>query len=153
MTFGIAMIPGTFPTYAVHRAIVDALPESGDQWTREKINDLYYLYKDAVESGQPVYKTGQTGAANYMSKNSNYSDADIRVFLFVLYRLAENGDITQKWWNIPQQEKRSIIPNMPGKKLEKTVGQVTGAVKWGSIAIVIGIATYFLWPYLKRRRT
>lgn len=142
-------IPFTFPTNKVLNAIQESLPVSAENWTKLQIDDMYALYLDAVKDGKPIYNPPKDiEAKQYMINNSNYSDSDIRVFLYMLYTLAKDGKIDQKYWNIELQEKRGL----PGLNLDKNITQITGAVKWGSIALVAGAALYLLWPYIKKRR-
>lgn len=143
-------VPFTFPTWPVLNAIKEALPATGDQWNTSKVNELYALYKDAIEAGKPIYKQGQTAALNYMVENSNYPRMDISVFLMTLYNMAQSGEIDQKYWNIPLQEKRGILPG--GGAITDTLDKFTGAIKWGSIALLAAGALYMTWPLLKKMR-
>lgn len=153
MKTGIAFMPGTFPTYEVRNAIIDALPTRELDWPRTKVNDLYYLYKDGIEAGYPVPKQGDLSVSKYIKENSNYTESDIRVFLYVLYNLAQAGDISQKWLNIELQDKQSLIPSIPGtKNITQTVEKTVSAVKWGSIALIIAAGIYFGWPLIRKIR-
>lgn len=137
MKTGIAAIPGTFPTQKVLNAIYLGMPASANKWSRRKVNDLYFLYKEGVQAGYPIADEGQFKIAEYMSKNSNYSATDIRVFLYMLYDLAKTGEIAQKFWNIPLQESRTVIPDV---FTSKTIDKVSGLVKWVSIsALTLGV--------------
>lgn len=145
---GIAFIPGTFPTFIVQDAIMRALPESRFEWSRSKVNDLYYLYEAGIKKGFPVVRPQEFDVKKYMMENSAFSENDIRVFLMILYELAQSGEIEQKWWNIDLQKSQSIIPGLNTNIIEKT----TSAIKWGSIALLAVGAIYISWPILKKMR-
>ena len=141
-------IPGTFPT----NTVLDSLRENAGisiEWNKTKVENLYDLYLDAIQAGEPVYQQGQIGALAYIEKNSNYPHNEISVFLYMLGHLASTGDIDVKYWNIPLQEKRSILP---GAGLQKSVDKMSDAVKWGSIALMVGAGIYFSWPFIKKFR-
>jgi len=150
MRTGYAFIPGTFPTSTVLDAMKEGLPADKENWSRAKVNDLYFLYKSGVNEGYPIIKPQQFEVKKYIMENSAYTEADIRVFLYVLYTLAQNGDIETKWWNIPLQSEQGIFPAVGdmAKDLEKW----SGAVKWGSIALVFGGVLYLTWPYIQALR-
>lgn len=155
MKTGVGFIPGTFPTGLVRNAIAEGLPESGLNWTRNKVNDLFYLYSDGIEAGFPVVKQGNFAVMDYMMENSNYSESEIRVFLYYLLTLANSGEIEKKWLN-PKLAAKSSSPIIraitPANSFSQTVEKTAGAVKWGSIALLALAGIYFLWPVLKRVR-
>jgi len=148
---GWAGIPGTFPTGIMVSAMREALPVSRDDWNRTIVNDLYSLYKMGVQDkGYPIVKPGQFEVMEYMVENSNISENHIRVFLATLYMLAEKGDIELKFWNIPLQAEKGIIPGI--KDMTKNIEKMSSAVKWGSIALIFAGVTYLSWPAIKALR-
>lgn len=148
---GIAFIPGTFPTGVMLDAVQAALPATAVDWDRGKINDLYFAYKDGVNAGEPIVRPGEFGVKNYMMEQTNFTESDIRVFLMVLYTLAESGRIDQQYWNIPLQEKSILtkVTALPEQYI-KTADKMAGAIKWGSILALGGIGLYFAWPLIKK---
>lgn len=148
---GISFIPGTFPTKTVLYAIREGMPLSETEWNRTKVNDLYYLYKDAIEAGKDIVSPGVWSAGDYMVKNSNFEINEIRVFLSTLYNLAQSGEIEQKWWNIPTQSKRTVLPAMDAG-ITKNVENVSKIVKWGAVLAIIGVVSYLAMPLIVRRK-
>lgn len=146
MKTGVAFIPGTFPTGAVLAAVKEGLPASAAEWNRSKINDLYFCYKEGVQAGYPIVRENEFSVKKYMIENSNFTESDIRVFLYILYELAKAGDIDQKFWNIELQEKRKPV------EMFDFVGKATKAVTWASIAGIFLGGLWFLYPYIKRSR-
>lgn len=153
MKTGIAYIPGTFPTYKILYAIQEALPATKNLWSRKKVNDLYFLYKDGViEHNYPIVEPGKFGVKDYIIEKSSFSESDIRVFLYVLYELAKAGDIDQKWWNVKLLDDQSILKDIIPGDVSKSLDKFSGAIKWGSIALLAAGALYFAWPLLKKVR-
>ena len=144
-------MPGSFPTKTVLYAIREALPVSHTEWNRTKVNDLYFLYKDAIDAGKDVVSPGNSSARDYMIKNSNFDVNEIRVFLFTLYDLAQNGEIEQKWWNIPTQENRTVLTAMDSG-ITKNVKNVSRIVKWGTVLAILGVVSYVALPLIRRKR-
>lgn len=148
---GVAFLPGTFPTGTVLSAMHEGLPASKDEWTRRKVNDLYYLYETGVkEHGYPIVRPQQFEVKEYMMENSAYPEHEIRVFLYVLMTLAQKGEIQNKWWNIPLQKEQGFLPAVGD--MAKDLDKWAGTIKWGSIALVFGGVLYLTWPYLRALR-
>ena len=103
-----------------------------------------------MEKGFPIVRPGQFDVMEYMLDNSNFTESDIRVFLATLYMLAERGDIDIKFWNISLQDEKGIIPNV--KDMAKDLEKWSGAVKWGSIALIFAGTMYLTWPYIRALR-
>lgn len=147
---GWAYLPGTFPTSDVLNAVKEALPASAGQWSRTKINDLYFLYKQGVNEGLPIVRPGEFETKDYIMKNSSYSENDVRVFLVTLYLLSQKGDIESKWWNIPLQKEQGLIPSI--SDMAEDLDKWAGTIKWGSIALIFAGTLYLTWPYIKALR-
>ena len=151
---GFAFIPGTFPTGTVLYKIREGLPTQKDNWSRKKINDLYHLYKTGIESGIPIYKAGQTKILTYMRDNSNYTDAETRVFAWMLYTLVKKGIINKKYWDIKLQSQTGIKATvnkalsdiLPTADIEK----ITKSIKVVGVISLVGVGLYFAWPILKK---
>lgn len=142
-------LPGTFPTGAVKRAIQDNVPSQAGEWNRNKVNDLYLLYKDGIQDGMKPYQQGQTGILTWMRSRTNVPDAQVSMFLYTLYTLAQDGRIDQQYWDIQIQEERAILPNIipdiPG-----TITKTLSTVKWVSIAAVVLVGGYYALPFFKK---
>lgn len=138
-----------FPATTVVWAIREGLPLSADEWPKDKVIDLYKLYKEAVDAGNDIISPGNYESGYYMEKNSNYAENDIRVFLSTLYNLSKDGKIDQKFWNIERQSKSGIIQETTG--ITRTIESTGKAVKWTSILLITGAALYVLYPFIRRR--
>ena len=147
---GWAYLPGTFPTGRVLDAVQEGLPTQKDEWSRTKINDLYYLYKSGVNEGNPIVRPGEFDVKQYIMNNSSYTENDVRTFLYILYELAQSGDIETKWWNIPLQKEQGILPAVGD--MAKDLDKWAGTIKWGSMALIFGGVLYLTWPYIKALR-
>ena len=141
-------IPGTFPSKTMLKALEIQAGATMD-WNIRKVENLYDFYLEAIKAGNPVYGPGKTGSVDYILKNSNYTISEVRSFLVVLYQLAKEGIVDVKYWNVPLQETRS---DNPIKNYFSSIDKISGAVKWGSIALVAGTALYFTWPFIKKWR-
>lgn len=147
---GWAFLPGTFPTGTVLDAVKEGLPLDKENWSRAKVNDLYFLYKSGVEDGLPIVRPGEFEVKKYIMEKSAYSENDIRSFLYVLYTLAQNGDIETKWWNIPLQKEQGLLPSVGD--MAKDLDKWAGTIKWGSIALIFAGTLYLTWPYIRALR-
>ena len=147
---GVAFLPGTFPTGDVLFTIQKSLPMTADEWNRTKVNDMYFRYKEAIrEKGYKAYSPpDEIAVKQYIIDNTNYSEADIRVFLFTLFKLAGTGDLNQKWWNPTLQKDISDIklPGIPDPT------DYLKQLKWVGLIALGGVFLYFSWPFLMGMR-
>ena len=156
---GIAGIPGTFPTWKIQEAIQERLdPDKQNPerywWTRTKINNLYFAYKEGViTEGLGRYEEGNTKIGEYVQGVTGYSIGDVRIFLWTVRELALEGSINSFFWNFEK------ISTTPGAVIEqaftnpfKTIEGISKQVKWIGLFAVLGIGLYFAWPYLGMAR-
>lgn len=126
-------------------------------WTKSKVEDIYYWYLNAINKGVPYFQG--VPAQNkqlfaYMKDNTGLAFSDILGFLDAVKTLATTGKIDNKWWT-------GRVPKQAVEEAEKAKNMVPGvgifkdslrAVKWVSIAGIVGIGLYFTWPLLVKGR-
>ena len=135
-------IPGTFPTGEVKERLQEYY--ASGNWTREKVNQFYDSYRDAVKiHGQPIYDRGQVGVKYFIEQNTNYPLDEITAFLQTIYDLSAEGKIDSRFWDINQQ--KDLIPDVGGN-----LENILKNVKWIGVLAIVGVGIYFAWPFLKR---
>ena len=139
-----------FPAQAVLAEMKRTLPILAANWHIEKIQNLYDLYKTgAVKVG--IYNPPQKiEVKNWIIKNSNFPEVEVRAFLYTLWNMAKTGMIDAEYWNIAQQKTPAII--RAAKGIPETVESISKSVKWIGIIAIIGIGLYFTWPILRKIR-
>lgn len=152
-TMGIWGLPGTFPTGKVLDAIQKFDPTGMvTQWTRDKVNDIYFWYKEGVREGHKPWTNEEKGIANYISEHTKYSTSDTNTFCYALKNLAMTGEIQNEYYtvDIPNTAKISNLPFVPsGSELKN----IANTIKWVAILGVVGVGLYFTWPVLSKGRS
>ena len=149
---GIWGLPGTFPTGTVLDAIKKSDPDgvAGIDWTRQKVNDIYFWYKEGIDKGQKPWTMQERGIASYISENTNYSQSDTNSFGFAVHQLAQAGEIPVEYWSGVRPEAAPQIADvLPDQKIFLTYAKT---VKWVAIAGIVGVGLYFAWPVLTAGR-
>ena len=160
---GVWGLPGTFPTNIMLEYIMDNFPHLWkDEWTRQKVNDIYFAYKQGLQSGDYVPWGQGTGTQNadlvqYLANTSGHAEKDVRLWLMGLKTKVESGEIASEFLT------QNAVSTTPGQTIStaiakpfKSLGEFTEGtaktVKWIGILAIIGIGLYFSWPVLKKIR-
>lgn len=146
---GYPMIPGTFPTITVQGGIILDDPPNLESWSWKKVQSMYDWYVEAVQTeGLPTYGPGATPTVDFISAKTGYPIGDVRLFLFKLKQMTDEGRIDPKW--IKQNVKQSAFPTL------YNFDKVTNYLKWAGILALTGVGVYISWPFLikklKRKR-
>ncbi len=147
---GIYYIPGTFPTGTVLYALKQFdTAKVTTEWTRQKVNDIYYWYMEGIKKGHSPWKMDDGGIASYISEHTNFSTSDTNSFGFVLENLSRTGKIGMEYYtgNVPttQPQLSKIIESHPFLQYAKTI-------KWVAIGGIVLVGVYFTWPILTAGR-
>lgn len=172
---GVYGLPGTFPTDVIQSFMWEnygpgALPwtegffwtDAGRafdrRWSRDKINDMYRDYVSLVESGIAPWPQGMAKLTAGMIAEG-WTKADSILFLDALEKSVKAGTIKKDYLLEPSEgptiETAKKIVKAPGKILEAgtdAIAKSAGAIKWVSIAALIGVTLYFSWPLLQKAR-
>lgn len=148
-TMGIWGIPGTFPTGVVLEAIKKSDPdERVSKWTRDKVNDVYYWYKEGIKQGHEPWTNENRQIANFITEHTKFSLSDTNLFGWTLETLAKSGKIKNEFYtiDIPSTAKINLLPN------SDTLEKYANSIKWVAIAGIMGVVVYFTWPILMKGR-
>lgn len=147
--------PLAFPSGRIINWMWDNVPSTAQKWNQDMIQDMYALYSKGIENGLPIFKKGQAQIIQYILGNSNFQPADVRLFCYALMQLAQNGQISTKWYNPAVQIRKNVIEQAstalgPKGPLNKTLSNI----KWIGILALSGIALYYSFPLINtiRRR-
>lgn len=128
---GEVLIPFTFPTGKFYD---EYKRHYNKTLTYTKIDRLHDAYSDIVNDYGPYYppfsgKIAQDKKSDYykeywnkMIEVSGYEKWDIISFLEVLYKLAQSGEIANKWWSL------DIPESSVTAKVEKIVKKTSDAI-------------------------
>lgn len=146
-TMGVYGMPGTFPTAIVLEAVKKFDPgEKTTEWTRSKVNDIYYWYAEGLKKGQKPWSTEDRGIAAYISEHTTFSQSDTNTFGFTILHLSRSGDVPIKFYTgiapSTQPQISNIIPD------SSQLMQYAKTIKWVSVAGVVAVVVYFSWPVL-----
>lgn len=150
---GIWGAPGTFPTQKVQAEIYTNINQL---WERDKINQLYFVYKDAVlKHGLKSWPDGGSQLVYHIATVSGYPINDIRIFLMNLIYLNEKyNDYFKKFLTIElQQESPPVLENaLQAAAAPGGLTRTLKDVKVIGILVLVGIGIYFTWPLLTGAR-
>lgn len=141
---GVWGIPGTFPTLWMGQAI-EAI--SGQDWTRSKINRLYYWYKEAItKHGLRPFEEGNEEIGQWIAENSEYELNDVRIFMYVLLQEVKAEKIDIYFWNF--KEPSTSIVNL-AKDLDPK--NIFNKFLWIAGISVAGLALWYGGPIIARQ--
>ena len=151
---GIWFAPGTFPTYTVLEKISVTYPHIAEKWSREKVNALYFAYKEGVlEKGLAVWPERQGEIAGYIRETTGYGRDDVSIFLMTLQEMAGAGEIDPKWFDIEaQRNDPPVVENVIRNIQTGAVIEKAKIIKQIGIIALIGIGVYLTWPLLSGMR-
>ena len=146
---GVAFIPGTFPTSKVQSYIVQNFNRLPSSYSREKINNIYFAYRDALRAGAAPWP--DPGVRPIVEEKTGYTD--VLLWFATVNKLIEAGEMDPKWLieGSTNTDPLSVIPNTLSK-LNPGSWEGIKNLKWISILAILGIGLYFTWPYLMRVR-
>jgi len=150
---GIWGIPGTFPTGKVLDRILKSDPgEIASKWTRDKVNDIYFWYKEGVKQGHKPWSNEDRQIANFITEHTKFSIGDTNMFGWVVFTMARDGELENQYYtvDIPQTAKFPEIPFLPSRS---DVLKYANIIKWVGISGIVGVVVYFSWPLLAKGRT
>jgi len=148
---GVYGLPGTFPTSTVLKAVLKSDPEQlTTQWTRQKINDMYYWYMEGIKKGLEPWSMQNGQVASYISEHTNFSTSDSNTFGFALENLSRTGEIGVEYYTGDVPSTQPQISNI----LPETGSLLTYAktIKWVAIGGIVLVGVYFTWPVLNAGR-
>lgn len=147
---GIAWIPGTFPTKKVQNRIYDDFDK---WWDREKINLLYFTYKDAVLVKKLAPYPGNMGEVTpYIAKKTGYPLNDVRLFLVTILNMSKADELDKKFIN-PTLQKDTIVGKIEEAfRKGGTVPKTITTIKWVGVLAIVGAGLYLVRPLLAKGR-
>lgn len=152
---GIAAVPLTFPTLTVGNYIYDQYYAGTRDWdyTNQMIDNMWYWYKQGINSGLKPYGQGGGAIKNYIVENSGYEARKVILFCAALKALSESGRIDPYYYNV-----RSASTS-PASTVRAAVDTVTALpkeslkiFKTAGIILIVGAGIYFLYPWLKKMK-
>lgn len=155
-SLGIAFIPGTFPTAKVLEYITTKMVagEYVFEWSRAKINRLYFAYKDAVmtENLTP-YGPGNTTVSRYVTEKTGYGLDDSQIFLLALYKMVQEKKLNPGYWNFQKALSSPVeVVKKAIKDLAEGTEKTAKNLKWIGIIALVGVGIYFTFPLLMMAR-
>lgn len=148
---GIYGIPGTFPTGIVLEAVQKFDPTGiSTVWTRDKVNDVYFWYKQGIKEGHKPWTNEDKGIANFISEHTKFSTSDTNIFGYTLKRLAIEGKIKNEFYTIDIPASAQFdVPFLPS---QTQLTEYAKTIKWVAIFGIVGVLVYFTWPVLSKGR-
>lgn len=149
---GIWGIPGTFPTGIVLERIKKSDPyEMASKWTRDKVNDIYFWYKEGIKEGHKPWTNEEKQIASFISEHTSFSIGDTNLFGWSLQQLAVAGEIKNEYYTI-EIPSTAQLPDIPFIPSQTQLLQYAKTIKWLAIAGIVGVVVYFTYPVLSKGR-